>query len=120
MYSISNPIHKQTIENQECRMNLDGVKPVEGYMVSFRSKEHKINVLDFNVGHVDSFIRSNLDLLHNRNCFVGTWIDNDIVYIDISLNISDKDQALIWGKANGQICIWDVKKKVEIYQLEEV
>jgi hypothetical protein len=120
LYSISNPIYKQTIENQGCSMNLDGLKPVTGYMVSFRGKEQKINVLDFNAGHVDSFIRSNLDLLHNRNNFVGTWIDNDIVYLDLSLNILDKDTALVWGKANGQICIWDVKNKVEIYQLEEV
>src|SRR5674476_396233 len=95
LYSISNPIHKQTIENQECRMNLDGVKPVEGYMVSFRSKEHKINVLDFNVGHVDSFIRSNLDLLHNRNCFVGTWIDNDIAVSYTHLRAHETGRNLV-------------------------
>jgi hypothetical protein len=120
LFSISNPIHKQTIENQGCSMNLDGHKPVKGYMVGSRGNEHKVNILDFNAGHIDSFIRSNLDKLHNRNYFVGTWIDNDIVYIDISLNMPNKNNALIWGKANGQICIWDVEKKVEIYQLEEV
>lgn len=119
LYSISNPIFKQTIENQGCSMNLDGVKPVTGYMVGVRGKELKINILDFNAGHIDSFIRGNLDFLHNRNYSIGTWIDNDIIYLDLSLNMPNKDNALIWGKANGQICIWDVEKKIEIYQLEE-
>jgi WD40 repeat protein len=120
LYSISNPIHKQTIENQGCSMNLDGLQPVTGYMVGTKGNEQKINILDFNAGHIDSFIRRNLDKLHNRNYFVGTWINDDTVYIDISLNMPHKEQALLWGKANGQICIWDVEKKVEIYQLEEV
>jgi hypothetical protein len=120
LFSISNPIHKQTIENQGCSMNLDGLQPVTGYMVAVKDKEQKINILDFNAGHIDSFIRANLSDLHNRNYFVGTWVNDDIVYLDLSLNMPHKEGALIWGKANGQICIWDVEKKVEIYRLEEM
>ena len=119
LFTISNPILRQTFENKGCSMNFDGKEPVKGYMVSVKGKEQKISVFDFNAGHIDSFIRANLDKLHNRNYFVGTWIDNDLVYIDLSLNMPNKDNALIWGKANGQICIWDVEKKVEIYQMEE-
>ena len=89
-------------------------------MVSIQYKEQKISILDFNAGHVDSFIRAKLDILHNRNMFIGTWIDNDIVYIDISHNVKSKIAALICAKEGHQICIWDVLNKVEIYQLEEV
>ena len=120
LYSISNPIFRQTIENQGCSMNLDGVSPVHGYMVSIQGKEQKINILDFNAGHVDSFIRTNLDKLHDRDYFIGTWIDNDVVYLDLSINRPDLSVALFIAKHTHQICIWDVEKKVEIYQMEEV
>ena len=120
LYSISNPIFKQTIENQGCSMNLDGLSPVKGYMVGISGHEKKVNISDFNAGHIDSFIRANLSLLHSRYYFIGTWIDNDMVYIDLSMNVESKQAALICGKESGQICIWDVEKKVEIYQLEEV
>jgi hypothetical protein len=120
LFSISNPIHKQTIENHGCSMNLDGLQPVTGYMVAVKGKEQKINILDFNAGHIDSFIRANLDYLHNRNYFIGTWIDQDIVYLDLSVNYAYKSEALQLAKTECRICIWDVEKKVEIYQLEEV
>ena len=119
LYSISNPIFKQTIENQGCSMNLDGLSPVNGYMVGISGHEKKVNISDFNAGHIDSFIRANLSLLHSRYYFIGTWIDNDMVYIDISINYTYKCEALEVAKKSGQICIWDVEKKVEIYQLEE-
>ena len=119
LYSISNPIFRQTIENQGCSMNLDGISPVTGYMVGTKGNEVKVNVLDFNAGHIDSFIRSNLSPLYDRTYFVGTWIDNDVVYMDISVNCQSKAEALRRGKENGQICIWDVLNKVEIYQLQE-
>ena len=120
LFSISNPIFKQTIENQGCSMNMKSLIPDSGYMVSLKGMELKINVIDFSPEHVDHFIRKNLSCLFNKSCYIGTWINNDLVYLDISLNIKDKNQALEYAKANGQICIWDVEKKVEIYQLEEV
>ena len=119
LYSISNPIFRKTVENQGCSMNLDGHEPVKGYMVGTKGNEVRINVSELNAGHIDSFIRSHLYALHNRIYFVGTWIDNDQVYIDLSINILEKDTALIYGKASGQLCIWDVERRVEIYQLDE-
>ena len=120
LYSISNPIFRQTVENQGCSMNLDGVSPVHGYMVGIFGHELRVNILEFNSGHVDGFIRANLDYLHYRNTYIGTWIENDVVYLDISNNIQDKIQALKCANIERQICIWDVEKKVELYQLEEV
>ena len=120
LYSISNLIFRQTVENQGCSMNLDGVSPVHGYMVGIFGHELRVNILEFNSGHVDGFIRANLDYLHYRNTYIGTWIENDVVYLDISNNIQDKIQALKCANIERQICIWDVEKKVELYQLEEV
>ena len=89
-------------------------------MVSLKGKEQKINILDFAEWQVNVFILRNSEHLCKPNHFIGTWVSEDIVYLDLSVNLSNRDIALAYGKANGQICIWDNEKKVEIYQLEEV
>ena len=61
-YSSAPLIAIHTIENHGCSMNLDEMQPVTGYMVSVKGKELKVNILDFNTGQIDHFIRANLDL----------------------------------------------------------
>jgi hypothetical protein len=117
--NLSALIATKTIQDQGYSVNLEGHEPVKGYMVGLKGSELKINVLDFNSEHVDHFIRKNLGVLYYRRAYIGTWIDNDLVYIDISTNIMYKDQALKAAKIEGQQCIWDIKEKKEIYQLEE-
>jgi hypothetical protein len=120
LFTIAGVIARKTIEDQGCSMNLNGHEPVTGYMVGIEGTERKELLLDFNEGHVDSFIRANLGKLHDRNYFVGTWINGDIVVIDCSINCPDLESALLMGKINHQVCIWSVINKREIYQLEEV
>jgi hypothetical protein len=87
LYAVAPLIAGKTIESQGCSLNLDGYVPVKGYMIGIKGKELKVNILDFNTGQIDHFIRANLDFLHKRNYFVGTWINGDQVYIDLSLNL---------------------------------
>jgi hypothetical protein len=117
---IAKRIYTETIEKQGVSVNMDGLIPVKGYMVGLYSCEKKINILEFTVNDVEKYILNHADFLFNPIYFVGTWINNDVVYMDISTNIMHKDQALKCAKIELQICIWDVEKKVEIYQLEEV
>jgi hypothetical protein len=115
LYTIASPIYRKTVENQGCSMNLDGIEPVEGYMVSIAGREQKINALAFNDAHVDSFIRANLDKLYLRSFFIGTWMHEDQVVIDIYMNVLyDLDYAKQIAVDNGQIAIWDVLNKKEI------
>jgi hypothetical protein len=52
----------------------------------------------------------------NPNRFYGGWIDHDTskIYMDISLNIFDKVEALRRAEGRKEISIWDVAKKSEI------
>lgn len=119
-YSLSNLIYRKTIENQGCTMSLRGQEPSSGYMVGLKGYELRINVLDFTPEHVDHVIRKNLPKLYEDKVYLGSWINGDQVYLDLSVNLQNKAVALAYGVLNGQICIWDILRKVEIYQLQEV
>lgn len=51
--------------------------------------------------------------------FIGSWIDNDIVYLDVSINPSEKELALFWGKEFNQLAVYDVVNQKTIYLNEE-
>ena len=43
------------------------------------------------------------------NSYVGVWIEKGQAYIDVSLNIKDKNKAIEFGKKNKQLAIYDIK-----------
>ena len=108
LFSIAPEIYRKTIENQGCSMNLDHYEPESGYMVSYIGTEQRVDILGFNAGHIDSFIRSHMNLLFNKNLFIGTWVNGDQVVIDISQNLQNKQAAIAFGRDNKQDAIYDV------------
>jgi hypothetical protein len=112
---LSNLIYSKTIENQGSSFNLLGETPDKGYMVSYSGAERKVNVLEFNQMHVEQFIRANLSHLYELGAYIGTWVDTDVVYIDLSANIGSLDEALKFASDNGQLAIYDVQSGKSIY-----
>lgn len=51
----------------------------------------------------------------NNNMYIGLWLDSGIMYIDISININDKVEALEFGKYNKQLAIYDIVNNDSIY-----
>ncbi len=113
--NLSEFIYRKTVQNQGCSINLDGREPESGFMVSYQNTEKRVKLFDFSAMHIESFIRANLGSLHQRGNFIGTWIDNDIVFIDISFNVPDRQLAITLARKFGQIAIFDVNEKKSIY-----
>jgi len=83
------------------------LNPNSGYFVSLPNREQQINRNDFNTSILADFINNNSDLLSNENNFVGGWIENGIVYLDVSEQIADKRTALNLGVQRNQLAIYD-------------
>ena len=83
------------------------LNPNSGFFVSLPNREQQINREDFNTSILADFINNNSDLLSNENNFVGGWIENDIVYLDVSEQIADKRTALNLGVQRNQLAIYD-------------
>jgi hypothetical protein len=83
------------------------LNPNSGYFVSLPNREQQINRNNFKESVLFDFIYNNIDLLSNENNFVGGWIENDIVYLDVSEQIADKRTALNLGVQRNQLAIYD-------------
>jgi hypothetical protein len=53
------------------------------------------------------------DLATGRN-YLGTWEHEGKVFLDVSQNIMDRDEAVSLGRSNDQLKIWDVVNQKEI------
>lgn len=79
-----------------------------GYMVSILGYEKKFDCKDAkNIN--DYIVNLQSKIKDKKGYFIGLWVYKREVYVDISINIIDKVEALEFGKKNKQISIYNVK-----------
>lgn len=98
---------KSTYENGGCSYNLHtGVSnPDSGYMVSVRKTQYVVDVLDAET--LRKFIETNIEDIASDNLFVGSWVSDGKVYLDVSELILSKEQAIKSGMLRDQLAIYD-------------
>ena len=93
---------------------LENANNNRGYMVSIYGQETKLDIQ--NVEEIKKAILQKQKIVKNyNNLFIGLWIDENDIYIDISINIIDKTEALEFGKKNKQLAIYDLKNNDSLY-----
>jgi len=83
------------------------LNPTNGYFVSIANKGITVDLSDFSQKVVSDYISQNAIQLNQQKYFVGSWIDNGTVYLDITVQVADKRNALELGYRNGQLAIYD-------------
>ena len=81
--------------------------PNKGFFVSLPNLETKVSLQSLSVDDIVTFINKHRSLLQDKTKFVGGWIDNNIVYLDISEQIENKREALELGYKHNQLAIYD-------------
>lgn len=81
--------------------------PNKGFFVSVPNREVQKEVSLFNYEDILAFIRENVQILCNESYFLGGWVENGIVYLDVSEQIFDKRIALTQGINRNQLAIFD-------------
>ena len=78
--------------------------------------EKIVPVEDFDINTVRDYLLDNIDLLKDRRNSLGTWhnTDNNMIYLDISRTISNKETAIDLGKKHKQLAIFDLANLEEI------
>jgi len=79
------------------------------------NKGYQVSIKDLYIMPVYKMTKKFIKTLLNDKYNLGLWIDNNKVYIDYSVNIKTKKEAVKVGKANNQISIWNWKKMDCIY-----
>lgn len=93
---------------------LKSINATSGYMVSLLGYERKCKTIE----EIEKAIKENIEIVKGLdNAYLGTWIDEGITYIDISILVENKEDALELGKINNQLAIYDIENNESIYLL---
>lgn len=106
----------EIIENRGATLdsNYNNFNSNEGFMVSIKGQEVKVNKND--IQGIKKEIEKKREFIGNKKgLFVGLWLDNDIMFIDVSIHIIDYMEALEVARNNDQLAIFDLKNNDSIY-----
>ena len=113
-----------TVENGGATMNVaTGVVPTSGYAVSMMGNEKTYKLFGNDVvkeilisGAVKLYVKDNDDILSLPGMYLGSWIADGVLYLDISNVIDNEHDALRMAVANKQKAYYDLNnaKTIEI------
>ena len=92
-----------------------GEKPSGGYMVALQGYELQVPASEFFTGIVADYIGEHAQkLMDNPSLCLGTWVNEGIVYLDLSENVPNREQALQLGKERNQLAIFNLETFEEV------
>ena len=110
-----NKIVKNTLKNGGGSFKVVGNKKADkGYMCSIKDIAI-VELEDFNSYVLSQIIKDNKKLLNLKNNFLGTWIEDNKVFIDISKNYKNKKYCLKIARQLNQLAIFDLNNLTSIY-----
>ncbi len=104
----ANVLFNSILANGGATVSLEGFEPSEGFAVSiypYRGICKPLHMVDAHV--ISSWISRNLEWLSRADHYVGAWLDHGFLYLDISIIVSDRDEAIALGRAHDQLSIFD-------------
>ena len=86
----------------------------KGFMVSLQGYERKCKTEQ----ETEKAIKENMEIVRGLDsAYLGAWSDEGITYIDISVLVENKEDAMQLGKINNQLAIYDIQNNESIYLL---
>jgi hypothetical protein len=87
--------------------------PDHGYIVSIKGYEDRSKFNEVSLQHkIVEYVKKNADVFidaKNHELFLGGWIDNGELFLDVSVLIEDKDKAIRVAILNSQLAYYDCK-----------
>lgn len=111
---VSNQIYLDTLKNAGGSFSINKQVANKGYICAFKNLL-EVPVKDFSIELIEKLITENYKLLNKHNVYFGTWIDNDIVYIDLSKNYRYKNSCVKFAKKFKELAIFDLNTFTSIY-----
>lgn len=83
-----------------------GENPVSGHMVAIDG-EVLDNPLD--PDEIAAFIQKNQDMLRREDVYLGAWVEEGKLLVELSRNVEDFEEAMLLGRLFDQFSIFDLK-----------
>ena len=92
-----------------------GEKPASGYMVALEGYELQVPVSEFFTGIVADYLGEHAQkLMSNPALCLGTWLNEGIVYLDLSENVGSRERALELGRERHQLAVFNLETFEEV------
>jgi hypothetical protein len=86
-----------------------GDGPSGGYMVSVdKHGEETVPIKDLTPGRVADYMSVHQQDLKDPHNYLGGWVYKGKVFLDVSRNVADRNEAMRLGDANSQLGIYDL------------
>ncbi len=106
------------LENGGFTYNIkDGSFASDGFAVAvYNDKEYIFEAADEYeaLAGIVQYTANNMQTLLEKNVFLGGWVDDGNVYLDCSVVLQDKNEAIELGKTHKQLAIFDLSTFEEI------
>jgi len=89
--------------------------PTTGYMVSLRDCEQQFYFDDFENKDIKNYFVRHVNVLSDESSFLGGWVNENQVYLDVSINIPNLENAIYYGMYNHQNAIYDCANNKTIF-----
>lgn len=97
-----------------------GEQPEHGYACSIdKSREYSVRAEAFVPSTLLNWIYDNLDLLSHPNTYLGAWIEDGVVYLDVSVVLPTLEQALECARQHNQRSVYSLHNGETIYLSDE-
>lgn len=97
------------------------LNPNDGFMVAIQAHEETIenNYADGLQYNIATYIKSKAHILcsgiSGNNYFIGAWVDNNKLYLDVSIKVATESDAKQLAINNNQLAYFDNNTKESIY-----
>ena len=92
-------------------VNTGESNPPTGYMVSLLGFEEQFHFDEFDNKDLKHYFFTNSEQFYRQDVFLGGWVDDNLVYLDVSVNIKNLETAIYTGICNSQKSIYDCANK---------
>jgi len=93
----------------------DGRYPDKGFAVAVAKGPERIVPGTLTAADIDSFMEEHADVIKAGNAVfnggvcIGAWLDNGNWYLDLSIVCRSLDEALVLGRQNRQLAVYDLE-----------
>lgn len=106
----------EIIENKGATLDKDynNFSSDRGYMVSIQGQEVKVDKND--IQGIKKEIEKKREFIKDkRGLYIGLWLEDDVMFVDVSVHIINYLRALEIGRCNKQKAIYDLRNNNSIY-----
>lgn len=115
--AIVDTIVRSHNDNRGCTIDiLNGQSPTSGYIVSCHGYEKRINHKQITPFEVAEYLKITIYTLLSYQFYIGTWYnpEDGYTYFDLCKVITNKDDAIKYGKHQKQLTIYDIESQAII------